>query len=51
MFSKKTIPSVGVSIGIERLFVIIEERLRKEKFIKNERTQIFVGSIGKGLNE
>ena len=51
MFSKKAIPSVGISIGIERLFVIIEERLRKEKFIKNERTQIFVGSIGKGLNE
>ena len=38
MFSKKAIPSVGISIGIERLFVIIEERLRKEKFIKNERT-------------
>lgn len=25
MFSKKRIPSVGISIGIERLFVIIED--------------------------
>jgi histidyl-tRNA synthetase len=36
MFSKKAIPAVGISIGIERLFVIIEERLRQENFIKNE---------------
>ncbi len=51
MFSKKEIPSVGISIGIERLFVIIEEKLRKENFVKNEKTQIFVGTIGKGLGE
>lgn len=28
MFSNKQIPAVGISIGIERLFVIIEEKYK-----------------------
>ena len=28
MFSKKPIPSVGMSIGIERLFLILEKKMK-----------------------
>jgi len=33
MFSNKTIPAVGVSIGIERIFNILEEKMKVKKFI------------------
>ena len=49
MFSKKSIPSVGMSIGIERLFVILNK-----KYMKTTRpceTEVFVASIGKELAE
>ena len=49
MFSGKQIPAVGVSIGIERVFAILEEKLMKENSVRSTETQVYVGTIGKGL--
>ena len=46
MFSGKDIPSVGGSIGIERIFNILEDQNKNTRAIE---TQILVSSIGKGL--
>lgn len=51
MFSGKDIPAVGVSIGIERVFAILEKKAleeEKEK-VRATSTQILVASIGKKL--
>lgn len=45
MFSKSQIPSTGGSIGIERIFNILEERAKRETLILNPAFA-FVGSIG-----
>ena len=46
MFSRGQIPSTGGSIGIERIFNILEKRAEKEKEILNP-TFAYVGSVGK----
>lgn len=52
MFSGKQIPAVGVSVGIERVFAIMEERERaKNAFIRSTQTEVFVASIGPNLIE
>lgn len=38
MFSSKNIPAVGVSIGIERIFSIIEEKVKNDKTIRSTET-------------
>lgn len=38
MFSPKSIPAVGVSIGIERIFSILEEKFKSEKTIRETNT-------------
>ena len=38
MFAGKTIPAVGVSIGIERVFAILEEKLKKENSVRSTET-------------
>lgn len=35
MFSAKNIPAVGVSIGIERIFSILEEKAKEDKTIRS----------------
>lgn len=45
MFSNKQIPSTGGSIGIERIFNILEMRAKKENKILNP-SFAFVGSMG-----
>ena len=42
MFSGKQIPSVGVSIGIERVFAILEEKFKNDKTVRATETQIYV---------
>jgi len=42
MFSGKQIPSVGVSIGIERVFAILEEKFKNDKSVRATETQIYV---------
>ena len=49
MFSGKNIPSVGGSIGIERIFNILEEKAKAEGVIRATETQILVTSMGKNL--
>lgn len=49
MFSGKNIPSVGGSIGIERIFNILEERWLAHGTIRATETQILVSSMGKNL--
>ena len=49
MFSGKEVPSVGGSIGIERIFNILEEKEKKKGEIRAIETQILVSSIGKNL--
>jgi histidyl-tRNA synthetase len=49
MFSGKPIPSVGVSIGIERIFNILEENLKNDPSIRKTETLVLVTSIGKNL--
>jgi len=51
MFSGKVIPAVGVSVGIERIFAILEERTRAKSggVIRATDTQVLVATIGPGL--
>lgn len=51
MFSGKQIPAIGVSIGIERVFAILEERAISKGQIRATKTQIMVAQIGKNLTE
>ncbi|CAI6367363.1 unnamed protein product [Macrosiphum euphorbiae] len=48
----KTIPCVGISIGVERLFTVIEAKLAKEKQkIRTTEVQVFVAAAQKNLVE
>jgi hypothetical protein len=54
MFSGKDVPAVGVSIGIERVFAIMEGHLRERaaaagSVIRATETQVLVASIGNGM--
>eukprot|EP01024_Parvocaulis_polyphysoides_P048985 TRINITY_DN47074_c0_g3_i2.p1 TRINITY_DN47074_c0_g3~~TRINITY_DN47074_c0_g3_i2.p1 ORF type:complete len:223 (-),score=52.06 TRINITY_DN47074_c0_g3_i2:149-817(-) len=56
MFSGKDVPAVGVSIGIERVFNILEEQTNQaaksqNKQIRATKTQALVASIGKGMQK
>lgn len=48
----KQVPCVGVSIGVERVFAIIEARMAAQKLkIKTTDIDVFVASAHKGLHE
>lgn len=49
MFSGKNIPAVGVSIGIERIFAILERKAEEENKVRATKTQILVAQVGKNL--
>lgn len=54
MYSGKDVPAVGVSIGVERVFTVLEGKLRAQALAANRsiratKTQVLVGSFGKGL--
>lgn len=49
MFSSKSIPAVGVSVGIERIFSILEEKARLDPSVRATETQILIAQIGKNL--
>ena len=54
MFSGKAVPAVGVSIGIERVFAIMELQMRAAAEaasgkIRETETQVLVASVGSGL--
>ena len=49
MFSNRKIPSVGMSIGIERLFILLEKKYKKKA--RKCQTEVLVATIGEGLVE
>ena len=49
MFSNKPIPAVGASIGIERIFTILEQQLKNDTSIRQNQTEIVVATIGGGM--
>ncbi|XP_050711698.1 histidine--tRNA ligase-like isoform X3 [Eriocheir sinensis] len=47
---KKTVPCVGVSFGIERLFTIHEQKQRAESGkLRSTQTEVFVATANKGM--
>ena len=51
MFSGKQIPAVGVSIGIERVFNILEEKLKDDPSLRSVETEILIAAVGKNLTK
>jgi histidyl-tRNA synthetase len=52
MFGSTEIPCVGFSIGIERIFVLLAEKLKKlNQDSRQNDTEFFVATIGDGLVE
>ena len=51
MFGGKSIPAVGVSIGIERIFNILEEKLRDDASIRPTSTEVLIAAMGKNLTK
>lgn len=47
MFAKDKIPSVGGSLGIERIFAMLES---KAKNTRMNKTEVLIGTIGKDPN-
>lgn len=53
MFDKKSnVPCVGLSIGVERLFAVMEAKLKKENVkVRATHTQVYIATPQKGLVE
>lgn len=49
MFSGKAVPAVGVSVGIERIFNLLEDAERKKGAVRRNHTQVLICTIGKDL--
>lgn len=49
MFSGTSVPCVGISIGIERIFTILEEQERARGTVRATQTQVLVASVGNDL--
>lgn len=47
MFGSKALPAVGISIGIERLFSILEEVYKNDPTVRASETEVLVASVGK----
>ncbi len=51
MFSGKQIPAVGVSIGIERIFNILEKHYKNDDTLRPTYTEVLVCAVGKNLTK
>ena len=51
MFSGKQIPAVGVSIGIERIFNILEKHYKNDDTLRSTYTDVLVCAAGKNLTK
>ena len=51
MFSGKRIPAVGVSIGIERIFNILEKHYKNDDTLRSTYTDVLVCAAGKNLTK
>jgi len=48
MFANSKVPAVGGCIGVERLFIILEEKIKKDRDLRQNETEVLVGTIGNG---
>ena len=51
MFSGKQIPAVGVSIGIERIFNILEKHYKNDDSLRSTTTEVLVCAAGKNMTK
>ena len=49
MFSNKDLPAVGLSIGIERIFGLLEKKYETTASVRACETEVLVASIGSGM--
>uniref|UniRef100_A0A0A9ED00 histidine--tRNA ligase n=1 Tax=Arundo donax TaxID=35708 RepID=A0A0A9ED00_ARUDO len=49
MFSGKQVPAVGVSLGIERVFAIMEQQEKERNEARPTETEVLVSILGKDL--
>jgi histidyl-tRNA synthetase len=49
MFSGRKVPAVGGSIGIERIFVLIEDKLKQT--LRSVDTQVFICSVAQNFTK
>lgn len=48
----KKVPCVGVSIGVERIFAVMEKKLNKQgEKVRTTETQVYVAAAQKNLHE
>lgn len=45
MFSSNNIPSVGASLGIERIFAILEKKLQDREEFRENQSDVLVATI------
>ncbi|KAF5821138.1 putative histidine--tRNA ligase [Helianthus annuus] len=51
MFTKKDVAAIGVSLGIERVFAIMEENQKEgNQVVRASETQVLVSILGDGLS-
>lgn len=50
MFSNEKIPAVGASVGIERLFSLIEKKFKDNHQTKYNDTEIVIATVGSGMD-
>lgn len=52
MFGKKEVPAVGVSLGIERVFTIMEQLVKDQnQAVRATETEVLVGILGDDLSQ
>lgn len=49
MFMGEKIPAVGASVGIERLFSIIENKYKIKNNAKTNKSEVLIATIGSGM--
>ncbi|AOA61625.1 GQ67_02507T0 [Komagataella phaffii] len=47
--SKKSIPCVGVSFGVERIFSLVRQRLVQDQQVRASHTNVFIMAFGNGF--
>jgi len=46
MFTKKSIPCVGISFGVDRIFTVLKEKLEKDAALQTAEADVFVMAFG-----
>src|SRR5262249_30899754 len=48
-FGKRTIPCVGVSFGVDRIFTILKARYEKQEALRAKKIDVYIMAFGDGL--